>query len=81
MLYCNEFWAEQGVNVKEKKFFYPGFTIGVMVGHFLMGPMGERDDNDSVNMMHIDTSDITFWEGIVKKRDVPKVSFFAFVLR
>ena len=70
------FWAEQSIDIKQKKFFYPVFTIGIMVGHFLMGPMGERDDDDTINMMHIDASDITFWEGIVKKRDVAEASFF-----
>lgn len=54
---------------------YPFLAVVVVVGHLLMGAMRQGDDDDAVDMMHVDAADITFWERIVKKRDVSEVSF------
>lgn len=41
-----------------------------------MGPMGERDANHAIDMVHVDTSYIVFGIGIVKQWYISKFPFF-----
>jgi hypothetical protein len=40
-----------------------------------MGPMGKRDANHSIDMVHINTSYIVFWIGIIKQGNVSEFPF------
>jgi hypothetical protein len=41
-----------------------------------MGSMRKWDTHDSINMMHINTSDIIARIGVVKQREISEISFF-----